>query len=172
MQAYNSSKSYKLEMEQPFTDEYLAKQLSKLLFRIERILVPSNAIIVSDASSNLELLTRKIKRKDFFEDAIMVPTIAKKSSGKSSNQEWMRRRVKWDDLQRHIFDILSNGDPTYVIPKKIQDEIDTERNFQQDEESKLRAKLKMQSLQVQLKLNAIKSSSKFVFPIVLDYITC
>jgi hypothetical protein len=73
---------------------------------------------------------------------------SKKAVARNANNsgELALKTVVWDELEIDIIAIISQGDPDFVVPAKVQSEIDTERNLHAEEEEKMRTKAKVRSL--------------------------
>lgn len=123
-------------MELPHTDAYYYKQISKLIHRIERIIVPSNTVIHSNASSILENLLNLVKEGVFYES---IHNAKGKHLGKLDENK--PKRVNWDKLEQKLLNIISSDikvSSTQLF--KINEEIAIERRFQKDEDLKLKTK--------------------------------
>lgn len=142
------------------TDVYLTKRLSKMINRIDRITESNVAFAGINISIKLGVLVKLIERGIYYSDAGSVVTelksgrkIVSKSSNSSAASAGIAgdsvsyKIVKWIDLEKDILDIVLHGDPNFVIPEKIYDEINCEHNMHKEEEGKLRAREKLRYLQ-------------------------
>ena len=142
------------------TDVYLTKRLSKMMNRIDRITESNAAFAGINISVKLGVLVKLIERGNYYSDAGSVVTelksgrkIVSKSSNSTAGSSGVAadsisfKFVKWNDLEKDTIEILLHGDLNFVIPEKIYDEINSERNMHIEEESKLRAREKLRYLQ-------------------------
>ena len=132
--------------------EYLTKQISKLLHRIERVMIPSNEVVHSNISSRISSLSKKIKAQAFFEDIELPPVAAvvgKKSAPRNQTKDIPLKKVSWDKLEKEIIFAISDGDVEgFVAPSEVINEIEDERRLQSQEVLKLQGKLTLARLQV------------------------
>jgi hypothetical protein len=143
-----------------YTDEYLSEQLTKLLCRIERILIPRDQIVAHSANlvKTIADLTKCVQSGLYFEDANAEVTVY--SSGRrvlgratlKANEKanvTQVRRVKWVELERDIVSSLAANGSSSVKKAYLQqvfDEVATEREHQQDEEARMRARISLKRL--------------------------
>lgn len=148
-------------MENNQSEPYLIKQFSKLFHRIERILVPSDDIQVSNAGPMLSKLLNKIKTGYFFEDiCTLTPGIDSTNNSLSRKRndkpiDFVPKRVKWDILEPLIREIVLKDIDESEIPEKIAIEIEMERKAQVDAAIKSNVKMKIQQLQLRNNLPVI-----------------
>lgn len=139
------------------TDLYLTKRLSKMIHRIDRIIESGHNLVHINLGTKLGVLVKLLERGLYYSDAGQVVTELKsgrKVSSKSSSTAAaaqveciVHKVVKWDELKKDIIEIVQHGDSTFVIPTKIYDEMNCEHNLHVEEETKLRAKERLRSLQ-------------------------
>lgn len=139
------------------TDLYLTKRLSKMVHRIDRIMESSHGLVHVNLGTKLGVLVKLIERGNYYSDAGQVVTELKsgrKVSSRISSTATItpaecnfHKVVKWEDLKKDIIEIVAHGDSTFVIPAKIHDEMNCEHNLHVEEETKLRAKERLRSLQ-------------------------
>ena len=130
-------------------DATLLKEITKLIHRIERILVPSNSLIHSTIGERLDGLIRRVKRGDYFEDVSKFP-IDDLIGYDVRSIEPLVRRVSWEALEKEIWNVVSNGDLEYILPYSVTEEIVTERMVHEDKLQKAANKERVRRLQVQI----------------------
>lgn len=176
------TKLYDLELKEYFavctmeinnrSEQYLTKQIAKLLHRIERILVPSNSIQNSNIPIKLGYLLSRVKNGEFFEncdesnsDVISCSHDTKHqseivnlkrrkserfaaSASKNPKEEFVPRKVIWNTLQDILISTILEETGLEVLPEKIESEIEDERSAQEEVVVKHKSKIKIKSLQV------------------------
>jgi hypothetical protein len=142
------------------TDIYLTKRLGKMIGRIERIMVPTNEMVHNnmDIGRGLDVFLKLITRGDYYRDAdstlaqvskTRTKIVSKGSASSNSDAETFTRKVvMWDKLKADLIEVLSCKDPNFVVPPKVQLEIDSEYELHVEEETKLMAKEKLRNLQL------------------------
>ena len=110
----------------------LCKVLIKLVGRCERWIVNVNSIVLSPIPDILSaFIKNEIKSGKFY--------ITSPLSG--------NRIVDWDAFDLALYNTLSLGDPNYLFPSTVVDELGAERHFQNMEEQKNGAKFAIKNLQ-------------------------
>ena len=91
-------------------DSNLLKELTKMIHRIERIIVPSNSIVFNAIGSKLDTFLLKLKSGLFFID---VEEFIKERSEllnyDSKVIEPLFRKVNWILFEHELFKVISNG---------------------------------------------------------------
>jgi hypothetical protein len=140
------------------TEVNLTKRLSKMIARIERIMVSVSTMVHSNLGQKLGVLTKLIERGNYYTNANSI--IKKLQSGRkivsksSTNAAGtvaeiaVHKVVKWDELKKDIIEVISYGDLSFVVPPKVLGEMNTEHNLHVEEDDRLRAKEKLRYLQV------------------------
>lgn len=94
-------------------DNNLLKELTKMIHRIERIIVPSNSIVFNVLGSKIDSLLLKIKSGFFFID---VKEFIKERNDllnyDSKAIEPLFRKVNWISFEKELFKVISNGKNT------------------------------------------------------------
>jgi hypothetical protein len=130
-------------------DASLHKKVSKMIRRVERILVPPNSVKVNPYSEEFDSLLNKLQTGQFYTNVFESPTKSKYRYSSKNNQPLLRN-VDWDKLELEVIKIIGKGDEDYILPIKIQEEFLTEKKIQDDEEQKKLKKERLNRLQVTL----------------------
>lgn len=107
-------------------DANLLKDTTKLVHRVERILVPSSSLVYSSIGTKISIFLNNLNQRKYFYDVTELShSDILKASGKSS--ENVTRRIDWNLFVKDLTNIIGEDDPTYVLPKEALDEIERER---------------------------------------------
>jgi len=130
-------------------DANLLKVVTKLLNRIERILVPSNSLVHNSVGSRLDVFLKKIKTGHFF---VNVVEFTKKRADllgyDAKTIEPLFRQVNWDAFEQQLYRVILDGDEEVNIPLEVMNELSIERDAQQQRLSKAVSKELVRNLQV------------------------
>jgi hypothetical protein len=128
-------------------DNNLVKDLTKLMYRIERIYVPSNTVIYSSIGERLGEFTKRVQKGFCLVD---VKEFTKENIDKvlSKNSEMILRKIDWDIFLVELKKAVSEGNEDYVFPPLVQEEVDTEIRIHEEKLRKAIAKEKIRQLQV------------------------
>jgi hypothetical protein len=133
-------------------DAALLRDLSKLMNRIERALIPSQSLIHSPVTDQLSALMRRLQRglvftdvTDFDKDAVL--------KAYSKNSESIVRKIDWDRFCKELKEAISFGAPDYEFPSEVAEEINTERSIHEEKLQKALKKEKSRQLQVSFVLH-------------------
>lgn len=136
-------------------DANLTKQVIKMIDRIEKIIVPNNSLIVNCIGPRLDVLKSKLKRGVFYMDAETEfkqlgsgRKVLVKSANPTIESTFADRIVNWELLEEELCNVISNYDSSYVFPKAVIEEIETEKKIQFEVLEKFRIREKLSSLQV------------------------
>jgi hypothetical protein len=130
-------------------DANLLKETTKLVHRIERILVPSSSLVYSSIGTKVSTFLNNLNQRKYFCDVTELShSDLSKGSGKYSENVF--RRVDWELFVKDLTNIIGENDPTYVLPKVALDEIERERIDLENILSKVIKKEKIRLLQVRL----------------------
>lgn len=128
-------------------DVTLLKEITKLIHRIERILVPINSLVHSTIGERLDRLILQIKKGDYFEDVNKFP-VEDLIGYEAKSIEPLFRKVAWEKLELAIWTAVSDGDVEYNLPVSVLVEIATERQVHDDKLEKAASKERVRRLQV------------------------
>lgn len=137
----------------------LTKQIRKMMNRIEKILVPMNTMTLNEIGPRIEILMKKIQDGIYYQDPNTLKRInlRKKEANlaliePTLDMIFSHRIVDWINLERDINIAITNNDDNYIIPDKVIQEIEVEKKLQADTLLKLKAKGKLESLEVSRRL--------------------
>lgn len=130
-------------------DVNLLKETTKLVHRIERILVPSSSLVYSSIGTKVSTFLNNLNQRKYFCDVTEL-SHSDLSKGSGKYAENVFRRVDWDLFIKDLTNIIGENDPTYVLPKEALDEIERERIDFENILSKVIKKEKIRLLQVRL----------------------
>ena len=146
-------------------DEWIVKELSKLIHRIERILVPSNSLVHSTIGSRLESFLRRIKRKEYFLPIDEAFYRFKDVDGCDvKNLEVLARKVDWNSLETALFDVIRDGDANFIIPHDVINELEVERGVHEGRFQKALTKENARALQVSNVSVPLESTPTLTYP--------
>lgn len=128
-------------------DAILLKEITKLIHRIERILVPINSLVHSTIGERLDRMILQIKKGDYFEDVNKFP-VEDLIGYDVKSIEPLFRKVAWEALERDIWTTVSDGDAEYQLPHAVLIEIARERQAHEDKLEKAASKERVRRLQV------------------------
>jgi len=149
-------------------DAYLLKQVMKLIGRIERILIPPSSLVSSPLTNALSEFSKIVQSGKYFCNSLCykgkydndnsndnvssngsnnIGSNNNSNNNVTSNGKPLSRITKWDEFEKDLYNIISQGNDDYVIPYIIQQEIFVEKNLQADEEHKLFIKENLGHLQ-------------------------
>jgi len=130
-------------------DANLLKVVTKLVNRIERILVPSNSLVHNSLGARLDVFMKKVKAGHFF---VNVVEFTKKRADllgyDAKTIEPLFRQVNWEAFEQQLYRVLRDGDEGYAIPAEVMSELSLESDAQQQRLSKAINKELVRSLQV------------------------
>jgi hypothetical protein len=127
--------------------EYLIKQVQKLLHRVERLMVPSHSIVVSNIGHRISQLNKQVKNGHFLVD--MNVGVGSTLSTASKSNGGCPKQIQWDSLEPEIIFAISDGVlEGFCVPRVVQEEINTEKNAQLLEDIKYKGKAKLRTFQV------------------------
>jgi hypothetical protein len=132
-------------------DAGLLKEITKMIHRIERILVPSNSLVHSTIGERLDGLLKQIKKGVFFEDVNMFP-VEDLIGYEVKSIEPLFRKVNWVSLEHEIWNVVGEGNAEYTLPPAVQVEIYTEKTVHTDKLEKAAGKERVRRLQVSFEL--------------------
>ena len=127
-------------------DAYLTKQVMKLLGRIERILVPPSSLISSPLTEALSEYGKIVQSGKYFCNSLCYKGLYDNGNLPPNNKP-LSRITNWDEFEKDLYTIISEGKEDYVMPYVIQQEIFVEKNLQAEEEHKLFMKENLGRLQ-------------------------
>jgi hypothetical protein len=128
-------------------DVTLLKEITKLIHRIERILVPINSLVHSTIGERLDGMLADIKKGCYFEDVKKFPH--KDLLGYDVKSiEPLFRRVNWENLGYDIWKVVGENDETYILPDAVVNEIAMERQVHEDKLQKAANKERVRRMQV------------------------
>lgn len=130
-------------------DAYLLKTVTKLVNRIERILVPSNSLVHSSLGDRLDAFMKKVKVGCFFVNVVEFTKRRADLLGYDAKTiEPLFRQVNWEAFEQQLYRVLRDGDEGFAIPAEVMSELSLERDAQQQRLSKAMNKELVRSLQV------------------------
>jgi hypothetical protein len=139
------------------------KHVRKLFHRIERILIPSNKLVLSDASDRLQALLTRVEGGEFFADTFPNSDGSKNLQPNRSRHTLegalAERFIIWDQLWPELTAVATaiiSDNPTSFREssmRELQEEIATDVRVQNEMLEKLRTKDQVRSLQVRLIVN-------------------
>lgn len=132
-------------------DANLFKDITKLIHRIERILVPMNSMIHSTVGQRLDSLLLKVKSGIYFEDVHRFPH-NDLIGYEVRTIEPLFRKVAWSKLEDAIWATVSEGDSEYQLPITVLNDIAMEKQAHSDRLEKAANKERVRKLQVGIKL--------------------
>lgn len=110
----------------------LTKTVRNLIGRIERqVLSAAYSVPHPTLVKELDGLVARVKNGDYY-----ITSAASRG-----------RLVDWDLFESALVAVLSQGDPAYVFPPNVIEELDAERNFQECEEKRNVSKERLRSVQ-------------------------
>jgi hypothetical protein len=127
-------------------DEALMKDVTKLVTRMENIAVPGDSMIVTTIIEQLKCVLNKVQKKYYF---VKIDELILKLSKDSKPVQVLTIKVNWDLFEREITAAMSDGVTDYVLPKRLQDEIDEEKYIQEEKIAKIMKEDKKKRLQVE-----------------------
>lgn len=128
-------------------DATLLKEITKLIHRIERILVPINSLVHSTIGERLDQLIVQIKKGEYFENVNKFP-VEDLIGYDVRSIEPLFRKVSWGKLELDIWNTVSDGDSEYRLPDAVIVEIATERQVHEDKLERAASKERVRRLQV------------------------
>lgn len=140
------------------SDQGLLKDMTRMIHRIERLFVPAESVTENDISQRLDNLLKKVKRGEYFEDIpefMGAPKVDSRPTrgGKSKGDEFSRKvnlTAFETDLVEQMQEHTNKSDPTasvgYILPPKVQEEIDIEKTLQSEKISKAIKRDRLQKL--------------------------
>ncbi len=128
-------------------DVNLLKDITKLVHRIERILVPINSLVHSTIGQKLDTLLVKAKSGTFFEDARRFPHNDLLGNDLRTIEP-LFRKVAWPKFEAAILNTVSDGDPDYQLPLTVQNDIAMEKRAHEERLEKAASKERVRRLQV------------------------
>lgn len=128
-------------------DTTLLKEITKLIHRIERILVPTNSLVHTTIGAKLDGLLGDIKKGKFFEDVKRFP-VNDLIGYDIKSIEPLFRKVAWEKLGMAIWKTVNEGDETYILPDSVLNEIAMERQVHEDKLEKAANKEVVRRMQV------------------------
>lgn len=130
-------------------DANLLKDITKLIHRIERILVPTNSMVHSTMGQKLDGLIATAKTGSFFVDVNKFP-VNDLIGYEVRHIEALFRKVAFPKLEAALFNIVSEGNPEYQLPYTVQAEIEMEKQAHNEKFEKAASKERVRRLQVRI----------------------
>lgn len=128
-------------------DATLLKEITKLIHRIERILVPTNSLVHSTIGERLDGLLVEIKKGKYFEDVKKFP-LQDLIGYDPKSIEPLFRKVNWEKLGYDIWKTVGENDDTYILPDIVLNEIAMERQVHEEKFQKAANKERVRRMQV------------------------
>ena len=128
-------------------DAALLRDISKLMNRIERALIPSQSLIHDPVSDQLSALMRRLQRGLVFTDVTHFERDAVLKAY-SKNSESIVRKIDWEKFCIELKNAISFGALNYEFPAQVAEEISLERSIHEDRLLKALKKEKSRQLQV------------------------
>lgn len=137
-------------------DATLLKEITKLIHRIERILVPTNSLVHSTIGARLDGLLGEIKKGKYFEDVNKFP-VQDLIGYDVRSIEPLFRKVSWDKLGMAIWKTVGEGDESYILPDSVINEIAMERQVHEEKLLKATNKERVRRMQVRTLISFVSS---------------
>lgn len=128
-------------------DVNLMKDITKLIHRIERILVPINSLVHSTVGQKLDSLLLKAKSGVFFEDVRRFPH-NELIGYEVRSIEPLFRKVAWPKFEEAIWETVNEGNADYQLPTSVLNDIAMEKQAHDDRLEKAANKERVRRLQV------------------------
>lgn len=107
-------------------DETLLKDVTKMLNRIDKLLVPGDSLQANDTTPKIQVLVRDTLKGAYFSDLGDYPK--SKPKGKDKKEPvYLTKKVDWERLLAALHDAISNGVEDYVWPARIAEEFNGEK---------------------------------------------
>ena len=132
----------------------LTKQIRKMILRIEKLMIPSNSMVINTIGPKLEELMKRVQEGIYYVDPEpevklkLKRASSEKNSAPTMESTFAEKIVLWELLENDIIKTISNDNLDFITPEVVLDEINAEKRFQNEMLDKLKQKGKLTSLQV------------------------
>ena len=107
-------------------DETLMKDVTKMLNRIDKLLVPGDSLQANNITPKIQLLVRDVVKGFYFSDLGDYPKDEPKVKSKAP-PVYLTKKVEWDRLHSALHRAISDGNEEYEWPARISEEFNAEK---------------------------------------------
>lgn len=115
-------------------DENLVRDITKLLLRIDKLLVPGDSLQCNNITPKIDILDKEIRKGVYFLELDDYP---RKETRSNKNTSYLTKKVDWVLLEKRLHDAISDGIEDYVWPTRISDEFFNEKKTQEERTEKI-----------------------------------